>query len=317
MSSNHIAEVYPFSSTKQIENLGLQGIIAERIIGSACLLINSGAKKVYIAISHSTEDFHKIISKLEVISDIALVIVDTKDTSIYPALSQHLDIMASNKKERLAIISEQSFQQALVTANTLNNYRIILSFQQSQLQKNIEQNPNNTFNTLLALAFQIAASSDPTQNFNYKKLDIIKSVDQISEDIVQQAIISGVLTLENQGQNIVVIKAVTTSSRQNNDGDTTMENISTIITVDYIIKAIRNRLDSILKDAKNNDATKQRISSQIIIIMSQFLDQGLINQFQNPNVYPSQQDSSICIIELKFNVASAVNQICLTAEIIV
>lgn len=306
---------------RSMEDLGSQfffrGKLEYLLQDPVRMLLQKGAEKLYVCVANNQEHLNECIASLEFCTDIDIELIYTYDTSVILKMVNHIEKLASSKKERIAVTVASGVQSALDIAKNIVSERLMIVGQKSRLVNSRHDSPMNEFSTAASIACEISLKQDPPQNLNNMSLSCIQQFEGISDREVESCLVGGVTTIESVGDNVRCIKALTTKSRESQKGDTTFENISTTLTVDYVMKSIRKLLDSMLEGAKNNKQTVEKISSQIIILMNELVDKEILSSFDNPNVYFSQHDNGVCIIELKFKVTCAINQICLTAQIIV
>lgn len=280
-------------------------------------LLEQGAPKVYACVCNNQQHLSTCIQELEFCADIDIELIGTYDCSVISKMVDHLEKLSSSKKERIGIATANGVENALKTAKNMVSERLILVGQKSRITNSSKVAPMHEFSTALAIACAISQIENPPQNLNNLVLSCMDEYDAISDTAIEQCLIGGVTPIESVGDTIRCIKVLSTKTRQSQEGDSTFENISTTLTVDFVMQSIRNLLDNMLERAKNNRQTVEKISSQIIILLNELVDKEVLNSYSNPNVYFSKQDSGVCIIELKFKIACAINQICLTAKIIV
>jgi hypothetical protein len=138
---------------------------------------------------------------------------------------------------------------------------------------------------------------------------------ELSEDEVDTFILAGITPLETVNGTVEVIRAVTTRTVTDGALDKTFRELGTVLIIDYVISSIRMSLKERLKSFRNNGMSRGAIRSQAAIILSEIRDAGLIASFEPPVVEASQDDSTVCIVLLSFDVAVNINQIHIYARI--
>ena len=63
-----------------------------------------------------------------------------------------------------------------------------------------------------------------------------------------------------------------------------------------------------------DDLTEEQIE-MVLELQQEFLDSNVIDSYVVPNVYQSEDDATVCIVELDFTVAKGINQIHIIANI--
>lgn len=267
-----------------------------------------------ISAGDSDDNYAAAFALLEGIDGISVVLCDSTEASVQQLLMQSVVAASQNKKERIGVIAAAQAQEELATwARTFNNERILL----------VAQNPVDSEGNILsgcalasALAAVMSQYTDPSQSFNGVSLEgISKLSETLSEEKIDEYISSGVIPFEVIGGHVEIIRAVTSKTTTDGAVDTTFKEVNTILIIDEVIKSIRETLSNNISSAKNNVTTRNAISSQVTITLQEFLDANIIDAYATPNVYQSNDDSTVCVVEVDFTVAQGINQIHITANI--
>lgn len=277
--------------------------------------LENGASNIYaISVGSSDENYALAFKSLENITDIHVVVCDSSDISIHKLLAESVNNASLNKKERIGIIAaSENLLEPYSWASEFNDERILL----------IAQNPLSSDGSTLpgcilatALASIISRYSDPSLSFNGINIEGFSKLNKnLTEEQVDEYINCGIIPFEVVAGRIEIIRAITSKTTTNGLADKTLKEINTILIIDEIIKSIREMLSYNISTAKNNVTTRSAISSQVTVKLQEFLDANIIESYEIPNVYQSEVDNTICIVEINFTVAQGINQIHISANI--
>lgn len=294
----------------------------ETIFGTSGLMLSlcktafeNGAYSITaVSVGSSDENYETAFSLIEEISNVSVVICDSSDTTIQQLLLQSVNNASQNKRERIGIIFSGTEQTDISEwASNFNNERIVL----------IAQNPIDSEGNALsggilaaAMASVISQCTDFSQSFNGMSLEGISGLNEtLSENEIDSYITSGITPFEIIAGKVEIIRAVTSKTSTNGVTDKTFKELNTILTIDEVIKAVRDMLSKNISHTRNNVTTRSAISSQVTVKLQEFLDSNVIDSYVVPNVYQSEDDATVCIVELDFTVAKGINQIHIIANI--
>lgn len=267
-----------------------------------------------VSAGESDENYETAFNLIEKTDDISVVICDSSDTAIQQLLVQSVNAASQNKKERIGIVFSGTEQTDISEwASNFNSERIVL----------IAQNPIDSEGNILsggiltsAVAAIISQCTDPSQSFNGISLEGITSLNgTLNENEIDSYIVNGITPFEVIAGRVEIIRAVTSKTNTNGVTDKTFKELNTILIIDEVIKAVRDMLNKNITYTKNNVTTRSAISSQVTVKLQEFLDSNIIDSYIVPNVYQSDEDATVCIVELDFTVAKGINQIHIIANI--
>lgn len=279
------------------------------------IAFENGANSICaVSAGNSDENYAAAFNLIETTDNIGVVICDSTNNSVQQLLMQSVVNASQNNKERIGILAATENQTELASwANSFNNERILLV-----AQSPIDSDGNTLSGCTLtaALAAVISQYADPSQSFNGVSLEgISKLSETLSEEKIDEYISSGIIPFEVIGGHVEIIRSVTSKTTTDGAVDTTFKEVNTILIIDEVIKSIRETLSNNISSAKNNVTTRNSISSQVTITLQEFLDANIIDAYATPNVYQSNDDSTVCVVEVDFTVAQGINQIHITANI--
>lgn len=270
---------------------------------------NGSCDILAISVDDLNEDYKKAFKILEVTENVSVVICDSTESSVQQLLMQSVINASQSKKERIGIVSASEDQTELTKwASQFNNERILLI---AQNPVNLEGNKLSSCILTAAIAAIISQYTDPSQSFNGVAISGFSSLSKLlTEDEVDEYITNGIIPLEVVAGQVEIIRAVTSKIKSDNGvTDKTFREINTVLIIDEVIKSIREVLNDNILKAKNNIATRSAISSQVVVKLQEFLDANIIDSYATPIVYQSDDDATICIVEIDFTVSQGINQI--------
>lgn len=97
--------------------------------------------------------------------------------------------------------------------------------------------------------------------------------------------------------------------------DSTWRDITTLLTVDHIMQAVRQMLTEKLRGVRSSQQSLESVASQVTVLLQQKEEEGLLEDWSDPVVYTRPEDASVCVVELSFAVARVVSRITVTASI--
>lgn len=294
---------------------------AKTIFGETGLMIDlcniafqNGASQIAaVSAGSSDPNYAAAFAALAGSDNICAIVCDSTDVSVQTLLKESVVSSSENCKERIGIISLSSSGSVTDWANNFNCERLVLT-----AQIPIDENGNSLSPCLLsaALAGAIANTSDPSTSFNGIVLSGITGLSaHLSEDYIDSYIQEGITVFENIGGEIEIIRAVTSRTTTDSVTDKTFKELNTILIIDTVLSGIRSTLKNNISGSKNNSATRTSIATQTIIELENYMKAGFITSYDSPLVYQDSTDSSICIVEIKFNILHAISQIKITAHV--
>ena len=97
----------------------------------------------------------------------------------------------------------------------------------------------------------------------------------------------------------------------------TWRELTTILIVDDVVPAVRRALRSKFARAKNTAQSRSAIRSQVIVELEKKVAEEIIEDYGEVTVSASEDDPTVCLVDFAFTVAHGLNQIWLTAHIVI
>ncbi len=270
---------------------------------------------VNVLISHMTEDsesaFVLALERLIDSEDLYMILPIGDQLKYTNVLKSALYDAAANKKEKIAIFTCPESTQPSTVAQNINSERILLAY-----PKVTKSELDVDFSSAI-LASIITRGGDSASNFNSEHVSGDYIIERtMSESEINSAISAGVCIFEKVGEFTELIRGVTTKTYDENLNPTVVyKNLSTIILIDAIVPMIRNSVEQRMQFLVNSKASIDSLASQIVILLSEFVDDGLLSDYDNPILQISTEDPTRLIINLSFTIAQGINQIAITCHI--
>ena len=284
---------------------------------AAALLFAGGASRIYaiapgIGQKAEPDAYATALAQLAAIDQIGVVVCDDCSQQVLELLTEHLQQTAAQGRERLVLCGIDDSELALTTAQQLANERIAILCPAAQ-------NAAGRVHPLFApasFAGYLCGLQDLTTLLSGTVLPGITGLSAaLDEQTIQSLLAQGVCAMEQLGDTVEVIKAVTTRFTTDGVADLTLSNLSTILIIDAVMRAVRNGLKLLLADATYKSMTLDTIATQATIQLAAQQDAGLLSSFSPPVVYIKQDDPSVCMVELDFQIVSTIHQIHILAHI--
>ncbi|MDO4731754.1 MAG: phage tail sheath subtilisin-like domain-containing protein [Clostridia bacterium] len=276
----------------------------------------NGAYKINVVICSNSQatsqDYEQAFKVLEDIEEVKIVLCDSYDLEVLQLMKESVLAASEQKKERISVAAcpKEDVEQA---AQELNCERVVIVCQNAFDEQG---NDLGIGLTACAIAGKIANNGNPSNSFNASKLyGIYKIGANYSEDEIESLLSQGITVLETTGGNIEIIRLVTTRTKTDNQNDRTFHELNTVLVIDDVIPSIRNRLAPLIGTVKNNSKSLNAIATQVTVELENKKKAELIDSYSQPNVYLSEQDRSVCIVDVEFTVSRGINRIIVSAII--
>ncbi len=298
-------KVYDITSLDQAEAAFGAGEVMTKLVR---LLMRNGAGRVYAVPVASASGYETAFGVLEKIEEIAVVVCDSADVTVQQKLKASVMAASAARRERLAVVGGAANETAsnLVSwAGSLNCERVVLA-------------APGGIQAAAALAGAICGESDPALPMGGVELkDLADSGQAWTDEEIDTLVLGGVTPLETQGGVVSVVRGITTRTKTGSASDATWRELTTIRVVDDVIPALRNALRAKFSRAKNTEQGRGAIRSQVIVELENKLRQEIIAGYDGVAVSALADDPTVCLVEFKFTVAHGLNQIWLSAHIMV
>lgn len=278
------------------------------------LLFLGGVSVVYAVAVADESGYGAAFDLCSELADLGILLCDSEQSAALIAMGDAVASASSRRLERLGVAAVADPERATELAAAINNERVILCCGSGCSAVSAE----HPLYLAAALAAQILSAGTADVNLNSAAMPGLGRISpQLTDSQVEKLLRAGVTVFEQAGEGVECIRAVTTRTTTGGIEDATYRDISTVLIIDDVMSSVRNMLKIRMAKLRNNAQTRESIVSQITVELSGKCAEGLLESFEVPIVYPSKEDSSICIVELAFRVAHIVNQIHIQAQITV
>ena len=305
-------KVYKFTRLSALlEVFGNSG----NMLDMAEILFSGGVSKIYcVGIDTQSGDINRLYAEafelLELFEDIGAVVCDSGNIEVHELLKESVGRSSQMLKERIGFCSTD-MDKSITEAKQMDFERICVATPE------VSYKGQKGYFLAAVYAALALSSADPAQNLNMSEFfaDIAletKPTDQEIDELVE----NGVAIFEPINKGVRLIRAVTTKvgGQSNNYG---FGELSTVRIVDYVMASIRNMLKVRLKGAKNSQSTLEAIRTQTALQLEEMLDSEIISSYDPPTAFVSEEDTTICVVEISFSVMHIMHQIHLMAYITV
>ncbi len=310
-SAGKINHVYSITRASDAEAIfGNSGIMTEL----CSLALQNGAKRIAaVSTGTSNPDYEAAFAALASESDVYVVICDSEESTVHNLLKTSVVDASEAMHERIGIVACSSTVDHSTWAAQFNSERVLLV-----AQNLADENGDSRSGCFLAaaLAGKIAGTNLPTASLNGVQLDGISRLTAVlSENEVDEFILSGITPFEVIVNLAEPIRVVTSRTKTDNVNDTTFRDINTILVIDEVIPGIRTMLKKYLLGAKNNSVTRASIATQTTLKLQEYLDTEIIESYEQPVISQSKTDPTVCVVGISFVVAHGLNQILISTDI--
>ena len=249
--------------------------------------------------------------------DVQIVVCDSADLAVQQALRTAVETASGARRERIAVVGGDGDTAAELVerASALNSERVVL----------VGPDALDAAGGMLpgvfaaaAVAGAVAAERDPALPLNGAALYGLGGLaTEYSDNDIDLLARGGVTPLESAGGVISPVRGITTRTTTGGAADATWRELTTVLTVDDVIPAVRAALRSKFARAKNTAQGRSAIRSQVIVELEKKLAAQIIESYGDVTVSASAEDPTVCVVEFGFAVAHGLNQIYLTVHITV
>lgn len=286
-----------------------------KFISGCEILFSMGVKKIYCVLAKDENTIVNALSLLENKKDIGAIVLDEELSGFAKKVDSHCKKMSSKQKERFFIVGSDNVNNSIKLAENLNSERAVVTAGKGYYKK---ENAPSEFYLACLLAGICLSMKHPNESLALVDTEVLDGLEENpTDDEISLAIDKGVTVFEELPYCVSLIKALTTRVKSGDLEDRSFTCLTTVITVDYIMESIRNMLYTLIKAKKLSGVSYDSISSQVCVLLSEFVAMGLLSSFEIPNIYRQSSDSSVCVVDVKFKLLPCVDTIHLSAEILV
>ena len=280
-------------------------------------LLNGAAAVVAVPVADE-EGYEAAFEALGSVENIRVMLCDSTQLAVQQALRDSVLSASAARRERIAVVGGAAGEEvtALVErAKGLNCERVVLVAPSSV---DGEDTAVDALSTAAAVAGTIASQSDPAIPLGGAELLGLKGLSQqYSDNDIDLLVRGGVTPVESVNGQVSVVRGITTRTSSGEVEDTTWRELSTILIVDDVIPTLRDSLRSKFRRAKNTAQSRGAIRTQVVLELENKMSREIITGYDQVTVSAHSEDPTVCVVEFTFTVAHGLNQIWLTAHIVI
>ncbi|MDQ5983843.1 MAG: hypothetical protein RUMPE_00872 [Eubacteriales bacterium SKADARSKE-1] len=309
-----VGTVYNISKISQAKS----AFGSDSLVTNLCktVLQNGDSQVVLVSAGNTGSGYESAFSVIESQDDIGVVICDSELLSVHTLLMNSVVVSSQNLKEQIGIAAcSSSESNKEIWASSFNNERMILVAQNS-----IDDSGSTLSGCILAaaLAGVISKMKSPANPLNGVPLKgITKLASDLNEDDIDNYISLGITPFEVVADKVKIIRAVTSKTKTNGVLDESFKEINVILIIDEIVKEIRTLLKSNFVGAKTTSNTRKAMSSQTALKLQEFLNKKIITDYALPELSLQEGNTNVCSVNLDFSVGKVLNQVHITADILI
>ncbi len=279
------------------------------------LLLASGVPKVFCIGLGQNPDAQQYTAALELLKsrkDCYGILCDSALAAVHTAFAGYLEEGAQSQREQLAFFGIGEGEDALTAAQSANQERMIFTAG-SAGAFGLEKSP---LVPAAAVAAAVLTCEDVSLSFCYRELPLLEGLSPVfTEEEIDELLLGGVTVLEESAGQAQIIKCVTSRTATDGQTDRSFAAVNTILVIDEVMAALRSRLTALLKGGRNNAATRESIASQAVVCLAGFVEEGKLDSYEKPLCSQSEEDPSVCVVQVAFRIAHVIHQIVVDAKI--
>lgn len=278
---------------------------------AACeLLLATGAGKVWLC-PVAEEGWQAAFDLAGAEAELDTIVCACEEEADALAFAAMLTAAANDRRERVGIIAAADDEAALALAAAVNCERVMLT-----AGSGVYQDCDSPLCLAAAVAGKLLSRSAPDESLSAAVLEGLSAVSPArSEAEIETLLRGGVVPAEWVGGQAECIRGVTTRTKNGSAPDSTWRDITTLLTVDHIMQAVRQMLTEKLRGVRSSQQSLESVASQVTVLLRQKEEEGLLEDWSDPVVYTRPEDASVCVVELSFAVTRVVSRITVTASI--
>ena len=281
------------------------------------ILLNGAAAVVALPIADA-EGYDDAFSTMNAQENVSIVVCDSTDQGVQQSLRDAVLAASAARRERIAVVAgaaQESVSALTDRAKALNCERVVLV---APGAVDAEGEELSGVPAAAAVAGAIAALTDPAVPLGGAELQGLSGLaSQYGDNDIDLLVRGGVTPLESVSGTVQVIRGITTRTTSGQAPDATWRELSTILIVDDVIPTLRASLQSRFRRAKNTAQSRGAIRSQVVLELENKKSREIITAYDAVSVTADEEDPTVCLVEFSFTVASSLNQIWLTAHMII
>ena len=285
------------------------------------LILRGGAARVaampIVKASPGVNDYKAAFAALNDVEDLPILVCDSADLSVQQALRDAVRDASEARRERVAVVGLNADEPTLLTARAkaLQSERVML------VAPRVLNDGGEVLSgcyLAAAVAGVMARNTDPALPLGGAVVPGLGGLNvRYSDNDIDLLVTNGVTPLEELAGEVSVLRAVTTRTETGGAPDTTWRELSTILIADNVISGLRRALRARFTRAKNTAQVRGAIRSQVVMELEAKKMAEIITGYQNVTAVQSADNPTVCEVAFEFGVAHALNQIFITAHILV
>lgn len=277
--------------------------------GCVQILLQSGVSRVY-AVAVEDGGYEAALALVEEIDGIGAVVCDAAAQADLNVLKTSVLASSEAQRERVAYCAAGA-NSAEDAALALNCERVVLCCPE------VKQSGGSVAHAVYsaaAIAGMALAKGDPAWNFSGEELTTVEDPAAIAESGIQTLLAAGVTVIENSGSRTECVRALTTCTQISGETNYTLRALNTILCIDDVMSAMRSALKATLRRRISGNSL-DAIRSQAAVVLADKKADGIIEEYEAPQVSIHSEDPTVCVVELAFHVAHVISQIYVSAHI--
>ncbi len=310
----------PVMVTNYVQAVALFGGEGAGLAELIRLALKGGAARVAampVAESADRNAYAQAFAALCEIEDLPIMVCDSSEQDIQQALRDAVRDASLARRERVAVVglADSGAAQLIARARALESERVMLV---GPCGLNEAGLPLSGPYVAAAVAGVMARNTDPALPLGGAVVPGLGGLTaRYGEGDIDALIEGGVTPLEAVAGEVSVLRAVTTRTQTGGAPDRTWRELSTILIADDVIAGLRRTLRARFARAKNTEQVRGAIRSQVIMELEAKKTAQVISGYQNVTAAQSAGNPTVCVVSFEFAVAHTLNQIFLTAHILV
>jgi len=295
------------------EGAGLTELIRLALVGGAARVAAMPIVKSVVDVN----DYKAAFDALNDMDDLTILVCDSTDLTVQQALRDAVRDASEARRERVAVMGLDADEPNLLAfrAKALQSERVVLVGPRAL---NGDGAVLSGCYLAAAVAGVMARSNDPALPLGGAVLPGLGGLNvRYADNDIDLLITNGVTPLEELAGEVSVLRAVTTRTETGGAPDITWRELSTILIADNVIVGLRRALRARFARAKNTVQVRGAIRSQVIMELEAKKSAEIISGYQNVAAVQSTDNPTVCEVSFEFGVAHTLNQIFLTAHILV
>lgn len=284
----------------------------KKLLDGAEILFKEGVRKVYVYFAKDKLSVGNCLLNMEEKEDIGGIVLDELLAEFKKDANEHAKKMTEAKKERMIFLGLENVSLAVAAARELNSERAVVT-----AGKGSYGGKDESFYLSAFMAAVKLSQTDPTRGLSLLETKTIEGIfKNPTDEEIETAISGGVTVFEKLPHAVCLVKALTTRTKNGEIEDRSLCPLTNVLKADYISERLKNMLYGLIKSL-GGKLNYDCISSQICVLMTELREEGLIESFEVPKIYPVGSDSSVCAVELSFKLSVSVDTIHINTRLVI